>query len=250
MADRALEDLVAIVTGAGSGIGRGIAEGFVHAGARVAIVDREGGRAEAVAATISGEPGRAFAHPADVTDEDQVEQLASRVVSEHGRIDILVNNAGVASASPVAEVSLQTWEETLRVNLTSMFLTSRAVLPAMTSQRSGRIINIGSQLATRGAAAMSAYCAAKAGVHGFTKALAREVISDGITVNAIAPGLTETPAVADMPEDVLAAIKAEIPIGRAATVDEVVPTAILLASKAGGYYVGAVMNVSGGHVMD
>lgn len=249
MGDRVLRDLVAIVTGGGSGIGRGIAEGFAREGATVAVVDHEGDRAEEVAATISQGNGAAFAHAADVTSEAQLEQLVSGVTAEQGRIDILVNNAGVARAVPISEISLQDWEESLSVNLTSMFLATRAVLPAMRRQGSGTIINIGSQLATRGAARLSHYCAAKAGVEGFTRALAREVISDGITVNVIAPGLTHTPALADMPDDVLDAIEAEIPIGRAASVEEIVPTAILLASSAGRYYVGAVMNVSGGHVI-
>jgi 3-oxoacyl-[acyl-carrier protein] reductase len=146
-------------------------------------------------------------------------------------------------------MSLAMWAETIAVDLTGVFLCCRAVLPGMIARGAGRIVNIGSQLGLRGAPALVHYSAAKAGVHGLTKALAREVAPHGITVNAIAPGPIDTEILAGIDDETMAGILAEIPLGRLGRVEEIAPTAVLLASDEGSYYTGSVLNVSGGHVM-
>jgi 3-oxoacyl-[acyl-carrier protein] reductase len=241
---RRLEDKVAIVTGAARGIGRGIAVAFAAEGAAVVVADRDGAGAERVAAEVGGR-----AVEVDVSAEADVGRMAGEALDVYGRIDVLVANAGIATSAAVVEMSLAQWQETLAVDLTGVFLCTRAVLPAMLEQGSGRIVAIGSQLGLRGAPALAHYSAAKAGVHGFTKALAREVASHGITVNAIAPGPVDTDIIRDIDEATMAGILAEIPLGRLGRVEEIAPVAVLLASDEGAYFTGAVVNVSGGHVM-
>jgi len=241
-----LDGRVAIVTGAARGIGRGIAEAFAAEGAVVIVADRDAAGGEAIAKAL-GSPAEAVA--VDVADEASVGALLASVLERHGRVDVLVNNAGIATSAEVAEMPLATWAETIAVDLTGVFLCSRAVLPAMLARGSGRIVNVGSQLGLRGAPSLAHYCAAKAGVHGFTKALAREVADKGITVNAIAPGPIDTDILASIDEETMAGIVAEIPLGRVGRVEEIAPTAVLLASDEGSYYTGSVLNVSGGHVM-
>ena len=241
-----LDGRVAIVTGAARGIGRGIAEAFSREGAVVVVADRDAGGGAAVAGAL-GAP--AVAIGVDVADEASVAALVARVLELHGRVDVLVNNAGIASSSDVAEMSLATWAETIAVDLTGVFLCSRAVLPGMIERGSGRIVNVGSQLGLRGAPALAHYCAAKGGVHAFTKALAREVAGQGITVNAIAPGPIDTEILQSVDPETMAGILAEIPLGRLGRVEEIAPTAVLLASDEGAYFTGSVLNVSGGHVM-
>jgi 3-oxoacyl-[acyl-carrier protein] reductase len=244
-----LDERVAIVTGAASGIGHGIAEAFAEEGAAVAIVDKNEQGAQTVADAIAGRGGRAIAVQVDVTDEALVGAMVERVLADLGRIDILVNNAGIDTISTVIEMPLAMWQQMMDVNLTSVFLCTKAVLPTMIAQRAGRIINLGSQLGLEGTDRMVHYCAAKAGVHGFTKALAYELAPHNINVNAIAPGPIETPLLASIPEDWLEKKKASIPLGRFGRVEEVTPTVVLLASDGGSYYTGATLNVSGGDVM-
>jgi 3-oxoacyl-[acyl-carrier protein] reductase len=241
-----LEGKVAIITGSARGIGRGIARAMAAEGAVVVVADRDGA-AGATAAAELGPP--AVAVRVDVADEASVAGLVQTVEERHGRIDVLVNNAGIATSAEVAEMPLAMWAETIAVDLTGVFLCCRAVLPGMIARGSGRIVNIGSQLGLRGAPALVHYSAAKAGVHGLTKALAREVARHGITVNAIAPGPVDTEILAGIDDETMAGILAEIPLGRLGRVEEIAPTAVLLASDEGSYYTGSVLNVSGGHVM-
>jgi 3-oxoacyl-[acyl-carrier protein] reductase len=241
-----LEGKVAIITGSARGIGRGIARAMAAEGAVVVVADRDGA-ASATAAAELGPP--AVAVRVDVADEASVAALVQTVEERHGRIDVLVNNAGIATSAEVAEMPLAMWAETIAVDLTGVFLCCRAVLPGMIARGSGRIVNIGSQLGLRGAPALVHYSAAKAGVHGLTKALAREVARHGITVNAIAPGPVDTEILAGIDDETMAGILAEIPLGRLGRVEEIAPTAVLLASDEGSYYTGSVLNVSGGHVM-
>jgi 3-oxoacyl-[acyl-carrier protein] reductase len=244
-----LDGRVAIVTGSASGIGCGIAEAFAEEGGAVAVADLNETGAQGVAEGIVRRGGRAVAIGVDVTDEGQVAQMVERTLAELGGIQILVNNAGIDTVSTLVEMPLSMWQQMMDVNLTSLYICTRAVLPTMIAQRFGRIINMGSQLGLEGTERMAHYCAAKAGVHGFTKALAYELAPHNINVNAIAPGPVETPLLRSIPADWLEKKKASIPLGRFGRVEEITPTAVLLASDGGSYYTGATLNVSGGDVM-
>lgn len=235
------------MTGAARGIGRAIAEAFAAEGASVALVDRLGREAESVTAALR--PKTAMAVEADVSDPGAVASAVERIQSEWGPIDVLVNNAGIAPFQPIVEMDLEDWRRVIDVDLTSVFLCTRAVLPGMLESQSGCIINLGSQLGLIGASEMTHYCAAKSGIHGFTKALAREVAHAGIRVNAIAPGPVETPSLSAAPREPLEKLRAEIPLARFASPKEIAPTAVLLASDEGSYYTGSILNVSGGHAM-
>ncbi|MBN9017739.1 MAG: SDR family oxidoreductase [Rhizobiales bacterium] len=236
----------AAVTGAASGIGRGIAETFAAAGARVAILDRDIAAARSVAAGI-GDAALAFA--CDVADEASVASAFAAIEAEFGGVDILVNNAGVLRDTPFAEMTISEWDRVMGINLRGTFLCTQQVVPGMKARGWGRIINLGSQLAHKGAAELTHYVASKAGVIGFTKALAHELARDGITVNAICPGIIETPMSAGVPPEVKAVVAAKLPIGRFGRVDEVTGAALLLASDEGSYFIGATLNMNGGDVM-
>ncbi|MFC7398275.1 SDR family NAD(P)-dependent oxidoreductase [Chelatococcus sp. GCM10030263] len=239
----------ALVTGGARGIGGAIATAFAREGADVAVLDLKLDAAQARASALKEFGGTTFAVAADVSDEAQVKAAVADVEAALGRIDILVNNAGIDTTSVVAEMSTAMWDEMMAVNLRSVFLCTRAVLKPMIARKSGRIINIASQLGHKGAPEMAHYAAAKAGVIGFTRSLAYEVARDGITVNAICPGPIETDLYKALPEDWKKRKLGELPIGRAGSVDEIAPTAVLLASDEGAYYVGATMNPNGGDVM-
>lgn len=243
-----LEGRVAIVTGAARGIGRGIAEAFVREGAAVAFADRDGAGADAALAELES-PAGCLAVEVDVTAPESVTAMVEQVRRTLGNPQVLVNNAGICSVAPVVEMSLEQWQEVIDTDLTSVFLCTKAVLPSMIEARYGRIVNIGSQLALKGSDTMAHYCAAKSGVHGFTRALAYEVAPHGITVNVIAPGPIETDMLWADPQEWLDRKKAELPLGRFGRVEDVVPTAVLLASDDGAYYTGSTLNVSGGDVM-
>lgn len=244
-----LTNQVALVTGGGSGIGRGLVLRFAAEGAQVAVLDSNSERGRAVVEEIVTAGGEARFFACDVREPDQVTTAVKSAERVWGRIDVLVNNAGVTTTSPITELSLEQWNETIAVDLTGVLLLTQAVTPGMVDRGYGRIINIASQLGMRGTPYMSHYCAAKAGVLGFTRACALELITYGINVNAIAPGPTRTENLASTPGDTLDAIHAELPIGRFAEVEDIVPTAVMLACSDGAYYVGATVNVSGGHVM-
>ncbi len=239
---------VAVVTGGGRGIGRGIALRFAAEGAKVAVLDRDLGEAEAVAAECTGD---AVAMAMDVSDEAAVEAAFARVVAELGAPWVLVNSAGMGPAGVFLEMSGAEWRQMLAVNLEGTFLCAREAARAMVAAGSGgRIVNIGSQIGLKGGYHQTHYAASKAGVHGFTRAAARELAEHGINVNAIAPGPIETDMLMGMPEEWLDNKRAELPLGRFGRVEEIVPTALLLASPVGGAYItGAVMNLSGGDVM-
>jgi len=239
----------ALVTGGARGIGGAIAAAFAREGADVAVLDLKLAAAEARASALAASGVRTFAVAADVSDEAQVKAAIGKAEAALGRIDILVNNAGIDTTSVVAEMSTAMWDQMMAVNLRSVFLCTRAVLKPMIARKFGRIINIASQLGHKGAPEMAHYAAAKAGVIGFTRSLAYEVARDGITVNAICPGPIETELFKALPEAWKKRKLAELPIGRAGQVDEIAPTAVLLASEEGAYYVGATMNPNGGDVM-
>jgi 3-oxoacyl-[acyl-carrier protein] reductase len=239
----------ALVTGGAGGIGAAIATAFAREGADVAVLDLKLANAQASAAKLKQFGGTVCAVAADVSNEAQVAAAVAEVEAKLGWIDILVNNAGIDTTSVVADMSTEMWDQMIAVNLRSVFLCTRAVLKPMIARKFGRIINTASQLGHKGAPEMAHYAAAKAGVIGFTRSLAYEVARDGITVNAICPGPIETALYRALPEDWKKRKISELPIGRAGTVDEIAPTAVLLASDEGSYYIGATMNPNGGDVM-
>jgi NAD(P)-dependent dehydrogenase (short-subunit alcohol dehydrogenase family) len=186
---------------------------------------------------------------ADVADAASVTAMAERVLAELGRVDVLVNNAGIFTQSLLEDMPVEDWDRVLGVNLRGTFLCTRALLPQMLARGSGRIINIASQLGQIGGAEVAHYSASKAGVIGLTKALAREVSSRGVLVNAIAPGPIHTPLLDGETESWRSAKLAELPMGRFGEVSEVTPTAVLLASDDGSYYAGQTLGPNGGDVM-
>ncbi len=244
-----LDGRMALVTGGARGIGRAIALAFAREGAGVAILDLRRETAERTAKDVAELGAKSFAVAADVGEEAPVKSAIAEVEAALGRIDILVNNAGIDTTSRVTDMPIEMWDDMIRVNLRSIFLCTRAVLPGMLRREWGRVINISSQLAHKGAADMAHYVAAKAGVLGFTRSLAYEVARSGVTVNAICPGPIDTELFRNIPEAWRKNKLAELPMGRAGTVDEIAPTAVLLASDEGSYYLGASLNPNGGDVM-
>jgi 3-oxoacyl-[acyl-carrier protein] reductase len=192
-----LDNQVIVITGASQGIGRGIALAFARHGARVALVARSASRLDQVAAEVESQGGEALALPRDVTDEGQVAQMVERTLARFGRVDGLVNSAGVAPLAPITACTLETWEWTMRVNVTGTFLCCREVWTPMAQQGGGSILNISSGSGKRAHAEWVAYCASKYAVMGLTESLALEGFPLGIRVNALCPGPTATPMRAD-----------------------------------------------------
>lgn len=224
-----------VVTGGSSGIGKAIAEAFLANGDRVAVLDRAAGDG-----TIR----------VDVADEASVRAAFAEARERLGGIDVLVNSAGLLTESPLEDMSLAMWNETLTVDLTGVFLCCREVVGEMRQRKWGRIINIASQLAIKGGVGLTHYSAAKAGVVGLSKALALEAAADNVLVNCIAPGPIETPLVDGISEDWKAAKRAELPLRRFGTPAEVAPAAVLLASDPGGnLFVGQTLGPNSGDVM-
>jgi len=245
-----LSGRVALVTGSGRGIGKAIAERFAREGAFVVLNDvGDEGPARAALAEIEAAGGRGAVAMFDVADGAAVEAAVRRVVAEQGRLDVVVNNAGITRDNLLMRMSDEEFDAVLRVNLKGTFFVTRAAVRPMMKQRSGRIINVSSVVGLMGNAGQSNYAAAKAGIAGFTKSVAREVASRGITVNAIAPGFIETAMTAALPENVRAAFLAQIPAGRFAAPGEVAELALFLASDAASYITGQVIGINGGLYM-
>ena len=245
-----LDARVAVVTGAASGIGAGIATAFAREGADIVVADLapEADAAEVLAGIR--DTGRQVLYVrTDVSDEASVRAMADQALATFGRVDILVNNAGIFTESLLADMPVADWDRVVNTNLRGTFLCTRALIGQMLERGDGRIINIASQLGQIGGGAVAHYSASKAGVIGLTKALAREVSHRGVLVNAIAPGPIQTPLLDSETEQWRSAKLAELPIGRFGTVDEVTPTAVLLASADGSYYVGQTLGPNGGDVM-
>ncbi|MEH2246574.1 3-oxoacyl-[acyl-carrier-protein] reductase [Nostoc sp.] len=244
-----LQDKVAIVTGGSRGIGRAIAIELATQGA-IAVVNyaSSSAAAEAVVAEITAAGGQAIAIQADVSKSDQVDALVNAVIEKFSRVDILVNNAGITRDTLLLRLKPEDWQAVIDLNLTGVFLCTRTVSKIMLKQRSGRIINITSVAGQIGNPGQSNYSAAKAGVIGFTKSVAKELASRGITVNAVAPGFIATDMTSDLnnTEDILK----YIPLGRFGQPEEVAGMVRFLAADAAAAYVtGQVFNVDGGMVM-
>jgi 3-oxoacyl-[acyl-carrier protein] reductase len=239
----------AVITGGAQGIGRAIAAGFAREDADVAVIDAQDQAAGAgVVADAEAVGQRGFYFRADVASEVEVTAAMTAAAEALGSIDVLVNNAGVLSECPVAEMPVAEWDRVIAVNLRGPFLCTRAVLPAMIAQGQGRIINVASQLGQVGGDTMAHYSASKAGLIGFTKALAREVSHLNILVNAIAPGPIETQMLARESPEWRQRKLGQLPMRRFGQVSEVVPTAIFLASDDSSYYTGQTLGPNGGDV--
>lgn len=247
-----LDNKIALVTGSSSGIGRAVALAFAHEGAHLAINYPEQSQAENAAAVknaIASLGRQALSIQADVSQEQQVRKLVDETMQTYGRIDILVNNAGIATAATIEKMPATMWDQMLAINLRSVFLCTHYVLPIMYQQNSGKIINTASQLAYKGSPGLSHYCAAKAAIIAFTRSLSLEIGTRNINANCVAPGATQTPILAGISEEALAAIRANIPKGRLATVDDIVPAYVFLASDEARHFVGQCISPNGGDVM-
>jgi 3-oxoacyl-[acyl-carrier protein] reductase len=241
-----LENKTAIITGAGGGIGGAIADCFAREGASVVVADIDSQTATGRAAQLSVLGGAALAMVVDVTDKKSVQQMVQSTLERWGRIDILVNVAGGAQIKPVIDMEESDWDRIIDMNLKSVFLCSQAVLPSMLEQHYGKIVSISSIYGFTGNATRSSYAAAKAGVAVFTKSLALEVVTDGINVNAIAPGRVATDRVRGHYSDAAWAERvAAIPMRRAAAPEEIAPTALFLVKDENSYITGQTIHVNG-----
>jgi len=240
---------VTIVTGASQGIGEAIAKELSKEGAEIILVDVRMEKLEEVAESIRTEGGKASLYRADVSRTDETAEVAEAVLKEHQKIDHLVNNAGITKDNLLMRMKEEEWDAVLAVNLKGVFNFSRAVIRNMISNRYGRIVNISSVVGLMGNVGQTNYSASKAGVIGFTKSLAREVSSRGITVNAVAPGYVSTAMTEALPQSVKETFLDLIPMKRFATPEEIAHVVKFLLSNEAAYITGQVININGGLFM-
>jgi 3-oxoacyl-[acyl-carrier protein] reductase len=241
-----LKDKVALVTGASQGIGWDIAQALVVAGAKVAVAARTEEKLALLVGEIAAAGGEAIAIKMDVADAEQVKAGFKQVLEKFGRLDILVNNAAITRDGLAVRMKADDWDAVIRTNLTGAHLCIQQALGTMMRARAGRIINVSSVVAQMGNAGQANYVAAKAGLIGLTKAIAMEIASRNITVNAVAPGFIETPMTNVLSDKVKEELKARIPLGRLGVARDVAASIIFLASDEAAYITGHVLDVNGG----
>ena len=241
-----LKEAVVVVTGASRGLGRAIAEEVARGGAKVVVnYSRSKEPAEELVNEISESGGEAIAVQADVSDAEQAQKLIDQAIEEYGRIDVLVNNAGINIDRTLKKLSVDDWDKVIQVDLNSAFYTVHAVLPHMTEQGGGKIINMSSFVGEAGNIGQANYSAAKAGLLGFTKTAAKELARSGITVNAICPGFIETDMVASIPEDARDKLLKTVPLGRFGQPEEIARAVCYLVED-GDYITGQSLDINGG----
>lgn len=241
-----LKDKVALVTGASQGIGRATSLALAEAGAKVAVAARNAERLAALVGEIETAGGEAFVVPIDVADAAQVKNGFQQLLGKFGKLDILVNNAAITRDTLALRMKLEDWDAVMRTNLTGAYLCIQQALAPMLRQRSGRIINLASVVAETGNAGQANYVSSKAGLIGLTRAIAVEVASRSITVNAVAPGFIETPMTDPLSAELKDKMKSLIPLGRFGQDREIATTIVFLASDEAAYITGQVLDVNGG----
>jgi 3-oxoacyl-[acyl-carrier protein] reductase len=240
---------IALVTGASQGIGRACALRLAQGGASLALAARNQAKLKEVAAEILAAGGKAEIFVLDVANEESIKMTAKAILASFGKVDILVNNAGITKDNLLLRMKRADWDDVLTTNLTGTFLLTQALISSMMKARYGRIINVSSVVGRMGQAGQANYSASKAGLIGFTKSLARELASRGVTANAIAPGYIESPMTDVLDEKQRQAILGHIPLGRIGTDAEVAHAVAFLASEEASYITGHVLDVNGGMFM-
>jgi len=244
-----LANQIAVVTGAGRGIGRAIALKYAHEGADVVVISRTQENSEKVAAEIRALGRQAWAHAVDVADSAAVSAAAEKILADCDKVDILVNNAGVTRDGLLMRMSDADWDTVLNTNLKGAFFFTKAFSRTFAKQRSGRIINISSVIGLIGNPGQCNYAASKAGLIGFTQSVARELAGRGVTANCIAPGFIETDMTAELNAELKANILKQVPMGKFGAADDIANAALFLASASASYVTGQVLTVDGGMVM-
>ena len=239
-----LEGQVAIVTGGARGIGKGICEVFCREGATVALWDVLDGTETVNEITQNG--GKIFFQKVDVTDQSSVDFAIEEIIKQHGKIEILINNAGIIRDRSFLKMTEEEWDSVINVNLKSLYVVTRSVIPHMKENGYGRIVSASSINGTAGAFGQTNYCATKAGISGFTRALCKEVGRFGITANAVAPGFIQSAMTDSMPEEVINAGIKMIPVGRIGTAEDMGNAYLFLASKESGFVSGITLHANGG----
>lgn len=244
-----LEGKIAVVTGAGRGIGKAVALKLAAAGADVVCVSRTEANSRSTADAVAALGRKSWALAVDVANHNAVVEATKQILSDCGRVDILVNNAGVTRDGLLMRMSEEDWDTVLSTNLKGAFNFVKALTRSFLKQKSGRIINVASVIGLIGNAGQANYAASKAGLIGFTKSVARELASRGVTANAIAPGFIETDMTGALDEEQIAGIRSQIPLGTLGQAEDVATTALFLAGESGRYITGQVLAVDGGMVM-